>query len=75
MTYSAHIDTRVSFQALWDKKAERLAINIKPVETTLEDVNVVVCFLTSELFCFIVRHGSNYNRGLHLKVVLIFAGL
>ena len=43
VTYHANIDTKVSFQAAWDKNKERLAINIKPVETTLEDVNVSGC--------------------------------
>ena len=42
VTYSANIDTKVSFRAIWDEKTEKLAIKIKPVETSLNDVNVAV---------------------------------
>ena len=42
VTYSANIDTKVSFQVLWEKTQEKMAITIKPVETELEDVRVQV---------------------------------
>ena len=41
-TYSANIDTKVSFKALWNKTTEKLSINVKPVETRLDNVNVAV---------------------------------
>ena len=68
VTYSAHIDTRVSFQAVWDKTAERLAINIKPVETTLDKVNVAVCFLN---FCVLFYSTELFidNRISHTVIV------
>ena len=42
VTYSANIDTKVSFKAIWDNTTENLSIKIKPVETRLDDVNVAV---------------------------------
>ena len=42
VTYSANIDTKVSFTAVWNNSTEKLAIKIKPVETKLNDVNVAV---------------------------------
>ena len=43
VTYSANIDTKVSFRAIWDNTTDKLAIKIKPVETALKDVNVAGC--------------------------------
>ena len=45
VTYSAMIDTQVSFQVLWDQTEERLSVKIKPVETYLHNVNVAVSIL------------------------------
>ena len=59
VTYSANIDTKVSFRAIWDKTTEKLSIKIKPVETSLEDVNVAVSskiYSTHALKCDYFNH-------------------
>ena len=50
VTYSANIDTKVSFRAIWDNSTEKLAIKIKPVETSLNDVNVAVSSKISKFY-------------------------
>ncbi len=43
VTYSANVDFRVAFQVFWRDDRGRLSVNIKPVETTLENVQVRGC--------------------------------
>ncbi len=43
VTYSANVDCKVSFQVFWKDDEKRLSVNIKPVDTKLNDVNVNGC--------------------------------
>lgn len=43
VTYSGNVDFMISFQVFWNERKERLAINIKPVDTVIEDVSVRGC--------------------------------
>lgn len=43
VTYSAHIDFQISIQVFWNKQEDRMSINIKPVDTKLNNVNVAGC--------------------------------
>ena len=45
VTYSAYIDMELSIQVLWE--SGQMSIKIKPVHTTLHDVNVAVSNLRS----------------------------
>ena len=47
VTYSAMIDTQVSFSVKWNREEDRLAVHIKPVETFLHNVSVAVSCTTN----------------------------
>jgi hypothetical protein len=41
--YSASIDRQVSFEVNWNDTSKKIAVNIRPVNTTLYDVRVLGC--------------------------------
>jgi len=43
VTYSANIDTRVTFTVKWSDKRKKMDVKVKPLQTQLYDVKVLGC--------------------------------